>query len=184
MSIIQIYEDYDLQLVNLWDFYFTDFPNIKYRCQSVSTPFLTLETETRSTGTKHYTKATPEESFSATFLETTNFLTYAYFRSWMDSVYDQKERVFKSGTGKFKDAVVALQTTKETTNQFERNKKYEFLYTKAWKLNRCLITSISDLDLNYTTGDNLIFTIEFTVDYVEEMDVSEVDQGTILSEEL
>ena len=53
----------NLQNANLWELYEERQPAIKYRVKSVTLPFLSLETFTRKTGTKHYSDFVPEGEF-------------------------------------------------------------------------------------------------------------------------
>ena len=89
--------DMAFQPRTLWEFYLDSKPEVRFRVQSTTLPFITFETDTRSAGTKHYTKYVPESNFDVTFFETTDFSTYDYMKEWMDEIFDPEERVFNVG---------------------------------------------------------------------------------------
>ena len=77
-----------LQNPNLWEFYILDAPtNLKFLVTDISLAFEKLETETRNTGTKHYTGFTPMGDFSVTCRETTSFDIHNYLTEWKNNIY-------------------------------------------------------------------------------------------------
>ncbi len=82
---------------NLWEFNFIDALHHIFYIKTISLPFIKLETETRSTGTKHYTKFVSEEEFKITFHETQDFQILHYLETWMDTVFSPFLKVFNIG---------------------------------------------------------------------------------------
>ena len=150
-----------LQNPNLWEFYITDAPSdMKFLVTEVALPFEKLETETRNTGTKHYTGFTPIEDFTITFRETTGFTVFNYLKAWMNEIYDPIQRVFISGVDANRIGTIA----------FEKPVFLFHAYSKIFTFNKLKIKGIGDQSLNYTTQDSLTITATFTVDEITEAD--------------
>ena len=142
------------------------FIDIKYRVQSVSLPFLGFETQTRKTGTKHYTNYIPEGEFSITFLENTNFDTFNFLDGWRNQIYDPIRRVFRAnGSTQVKDMQLVFQKDTVVRLIGPLNTYYRHT-TKGFHFRRTLLKTISNLDLNYTGNDPLIFTASFECDTI------------------
>lgn len=82
---------------NLWEFSFIDAPHFIILVKSTTLPFIKFETETRTTGAKHYTKYVSEEEFKITFHETQDFQVLRYLETWMDTVFNPIFKVFNTG---------------------------------------------------------------------------------------
>lgn len=96
----QAFEASNHQKNNLWDFRIqkndeSEWPFVA-KVKAASLPFISLTTETRNTGEKHYTGFTPIETLSITIYESTEFSTYSYFKEWMDQVFDERLGTFVS----------------------------------------------------------------------------------------
>jgi len=94
---IQLLKEIKPRDPNLWEFHFLDAPYFPFLIKSASLPFIKLETETRTTGSKHYTKYVSEEEFKITFHETKYFQILRYLETWMDTVFNPILKVFNIG---------------------------------------------------------------------------------------
>jgi hypothetical protein len=149
---------------NLWEFYITDGPpDMKFYVTDTTLPFEKLETETRNTGSKHYTGFVPIEGFSITFREDTSFLIHDYFTAWKNDIYDPIEKVFKTGPGKSKTAILAFQ---QCLTPFTKT------YNKVFQFNNLKIIGIDDKSLDYTTIDAMTLTVSFVADEVSPVNLS------------
>ena len=93
---------------SLWELLIEGAEDMKFRISSVSLPFIAFETQTRKTGSKHYIEYKPEEDFSITFRETSDFSTYDYFKDWQDQIFDYRTRVWKTGSKGFRNFTLAF----------------------------------------------------------------------------
>jgi len=161
-----------LQNPNLWEFYIIDAPtNLKFLITDITLPFEKLETETRNTGSKHYTGFTPVGDFSITFRETTDFDVQNYLTEWKNSIYDPIRKVFNVGPGKYKTAILA----------FEKPFFIANIYSKVFQFNKLKIKGVDDLSLNYTGQDSLTISATFTADEIVEGSISNISTQGITS---
>ncbi len=155
----------EFQNPNLWEFYIIDGPtNLKFLVTDTTLPYEKLETETRNTGSKHYTGFTPIEDFTITFRETTSFAVYDYLKSWQDSIFDPIKRVFKTGPGKYKTAILA----------FQKPVFIAHIYSKVFQFNKMKLKGMDDKSLNYNTQDAMTISASFTADEVVESNLSSI----------
>lgn len=165
-----------LQNPNMWEFYLADIGAplfFKFLVTETTLPFERLTTESRNTGSKHYTGYMPIEEFSLTLRETTDFDVYNFFNDWKESVYDSTERVFKSGPGKYKTAILAFQEAKLPLFA---------TYNKVFQFNRLQVKGLSDVSLNYETTDSLRVTVTFAVDEVKESSLADFDLASLIAQ--
>lgn len=166
---IEILQQIPFQHSNFWTFSFTDSdPTLSFLVTSVDLPFKKFDVDTRNTGSKHYTKYTPEGEFSVTFRETIGFTSYNFLRDWFNNVYDNVNKVFRSGAAKYKTAILSFQAT---------NTLLATINVKSFQFNNIQILSLQDLSLNYDSGENLMFSASFVADTVEEIQNSGVSFG-------
>ncbi len=175
--------DYEFLNPNLWDFFFLDNVDLRYLVQNVSLPFIKFETETRNIGSKVLKSVTPEDSFSITFYETSDFDVYQYMTDWMDSIYDKKKRKFKvsKSTASVPPYISGNEASKPTgyvktavLNVYKYNKLNIFTpatkeVTKQWKFSNLMLTGIDQQDWDYEGTSGKQITCQFTVDSVDEM---------------
>ena len=171
----------NLQNANLWELYEEKQSEIKYRVKSITLPFLSLETFTRKTGTKHYSDYTPEGEFDISVYELDNFSTYDYLKKWLDEVYDPDTKVFNAGVGVgIRNLILAFQVD----DIYSVNAKMvhgERVYNKSFKFERTKIKKISPIDLNYEGTDPLILTATFIADKIIEIPTSSLSNKTSMS---
>lgn len=183
-GITKIFE-YEFLNPNLWDFFFLDNIDLRYLVQSVSLPFIKLETETRNIGSKVLKSVTPEDGISITFYETSDFEVYQYMTDWMDEIFDKKKRKFQ--VPKYPTAPspgipsgVPYQTPPRgyvktgVLNVYKYNKINIFTpptkeVTKQWKFSNLMLTGIDQQDWDYEGVSGKQITCQFTVDSVDEM---------------
>lgn len=173
--------DVGLQNSNLWELRILDpfiDPNLKYKIQSATLPFLGFETETRKTGTKHFTNYTSEDEFTITFLETTNFDVFHFLNDWKELIYDSKKRVFKAnGYLHAKDLEIFFQ--KDETIKFIGPINAHLRHsTQGFHFKRTLFKNVSSWDLNYTSNDPLIITATFICDTITPVNAEFVNLPT------
>lgn len=149
----------EYQKSNLWDFYLSDNPEVKFRIKSAPVLFETLETKSKWTGEKYYTGVQRIEDFTIEVYETVQFDTYAYFQTWMNLVYNPitgKFRTYPPGTTPpyVKTAFVNFYTVGGVVE----------VASKVFTLWNVKIKGFSQIDLNYETGDPLMYSITLTAD--------------------
>jgi hypothetical protein len=153
----------DFQNPNMWEFQFLSSAGTEggdvdlsifetYRVVSTNIPFHKFESHTRKTGSKHYEDWTPEDDFSITFLETTDFKVLTTLNNWKEQIYDTQERVFNTGD-----------VRKFGLLTFNDNAFQESLFITFYRM---LFKGFNGLDLGYTAADALTITANFTCDYI------------------
>lgn len=147
---------------NLWEFYFDDQPDMRFLIKSTSIPLLKFETETRNSGHKVLMKFEPEDSFSIEFNETADFKVINFMEEWMNKIYDQKTRKFKTGGSYVKQGTVTFfkYTRSDIFIPTDGENTYSFKFVNM------MITGIENIELSYETGENKTVTCNFTVDQV------------------
>jgi len=156
-----------LQNSNLWELVIQGYEKVKYKVQSVTLPFLKLNTETRKIGTKHYISYTPEEDFNISFLETTEFEVLNFLQNWKDDIFDKEKRVFN--VGDFSKTFILRFQVDTVTRFFGPFMSSSRDNNKAFQLNKVKLKSVENFDLNYTSTDPLIITASFTCDKIVEL---------------
>jgi len=164
---IEILQQISFQQSSMWEFYILEGPpQLKLYITETSLPFKQLETETRSTGSKHYISVIPEGDFSITFRETTSWEVYNFLHTWFESVYDTRNKVFKTGSDKFKTGIVAFE---KTTSPFTTS------YNQSFQFNKLQIKGIEPISLNYSSSEPLEITASFVADEIVPASVSGVN---------
>lgn len=176
--------DYEFLNPNLWEFFFLDNSDLQFLIQNVSLPFIKFETETRNIGSKVLKSVTPEDSFSMTFYETSDFDVYQFMTEWMDTIYDKKKRKFNVSKpsslppGTPSDAGYQTPPSGYVKTAVLSTYKYNKLNiftpatkeaTKQWKFSNLMITGIDQQEWDYEGVDGKKITCQFTVDSVDEM---------------
>jgi len=153
------------QFSNLWEFSILDDWNdtvgiSKFRVESTSLPFPSLTVEKRSTGHHYYVGYELPESFSVTFREDVDFSVYRYFKNWQSKVFDLKTGTYISG----KDV-----PHRKTGNiRFTTFRGREEVTTMKFILYGLRFTGFESLSLDYSSGNQLTLTVNFSVDLIEE----------------
>jgi hypothetical protein len=140
---------------NLWEFYFNDYPDIRYYIESVSLPFLNFNSEVRNTGTKHITGYVPEGEFSLTVHQDKEYKIFDYFYNWRISIFDNKDKVF-GNVNQVKTATFAMQELIDG----------ELEYSKAFEFENVLLLSISEWSMDYNQAENLKLTVNLVADRI------------------
>mgnify|MGYP006276044499 FL=1 len=164
---------------------------IRLLVQSIDRPFNSLETERRIEGVR-YTGYSRELSTSISFLETEKHFVSNYLQSWMDSVYDSRNRVFKTGVKPWKNALLI----NFASNGVNPNTGEGFLATAsngAGVLNaspvarviyydKLFIEDVSSLSFSYSNNEALTMDASFSVEGV--YDLGLLDSVSFLAGEL
>jgi len=169
----------DIQNPNLWEFYFTDNQDIQFNVVSMSLPFKSLELEKHNSGLQYYRSCSLEDSFSITFNETTDFAVLSYLKRWFNEIYDEENRVFKSGDHNkigimnfskhvFFD-IFSILGLPVTLKELEKN-------TLSVTFYNMLLASIDAIDLSYdNTSGGFTVSAEFSSSEIQ-FDFSNIKQ--------
>lgn len=144
----------NFQYKNLYDFYFSDSPDIRYKVKSTTLPFPILESESLMTGERYYTGYVAGGDFSIEIYENETFDTYNYFNTWFESVFDTKTKKFKT-----------FPIIKSATMEFTR-KQFPLVATKRFFYEGIKILGFEPISVDYSDGDPLIYQINMAVDNV------------------
>ncbi len=165
---IQILHKYSYRNPNLWEFSFTDNPGSRYLVKNISLPFINFETDNIGDGINYYTGYTQEEEFSIEFIETDRFLILEYLEKWVDTVYDKKKRVFRTGNHA-KNGQLHYQNfigNYGLANAFGKTQNTESI--KTYDFRNILIVGIDNIENDYENTDAKKITARFIADEVSE----------------
>ena len=162
-----------LQHSSLWELIVDGAPDLKFRVISVQLPFIQFETQTRKTGSKHYTEYKPEEDFTVTFYEVADFSTYEYFKDWQNDIFAFNARVWRTGSAGIRNFTLAF-SRDFTFGIVQSIVTGERRFNQAFRFERVKIKGIDTLDLNYDNGDPLQYSVNFIADRVIEVPVAQV----------
>jgi len=146
----------DNQLVNMWEFIFTDNPYINFQVKSVNIPFDKFTVESKKDGSKFYTGRDFVSEISLEIYEMADLTTYGYFRLWEELIYNKEKKVFRSTT-KFSDD--RLFVKQGVLTLLKRLPAGAFNPNMFINLKNLKLLSLSDLALNYESGDALTYTV-------------------------
>jgi len=167
MSIRSL-QNISFQNPNLWEFsIFSDLENnesLKYLVTDTTLPLKKFETETSTTGSKHYTKFVPEGEFSITFRETIRWDVYNFLKGWMDSVYNNETKTFISGNKKYKTGLLFFERTLTPFNT---------VINKSFTMYHMQIKGISDISVNYENSGLLPITATFEADELRDNNIAQ-----------
>jgi len=169
-SEIDIFNKFDFQKSNMWDFtIINNVTNlstgasllslandigIKFKVRSATLPFEKLKTETRPTGDKYYFEFEPIETVTIEIYETTAFNTFRYFNTWKESIYSTLTRTFNVGNHDRIGILKYFAYDQSTPTQI-------FIYHGLKFL------GIEDVENAYESGDPLIYSVTFTCDEIK-----------------
>ena len=157
MSLEQIL-DHDIVPNNLWQFYFTDFPDLQYLTEDVNLPLHSLDVETDAVGVKHYTGFSPVESFTVTWRESAKRSVYKYLNEWMEEVFDSRRQVFNVGNHS-REAILSVHKFDDEGNEID---------LVSFSYHHVMIQGISDISWAYGSGDPIKLTGTFYCDWIEQ----------------
>jgi len=170
MSIYDIHKEYFNPL--LWEFVFDDNTDLRFLVKSISLPTLKLTTEVMSTGVKYITEYTAEEEFSIDFLETENLDVYNYLMSWQDQIFDKSRRVFRKGDHTRTASFSLQRFVRQGFIQTALSNSVQFEPSKSFSFEGLLLTSMNNVDFNYTDGEGKVITANFIADSINELPTS------------
>lgn len=162
MSVEAFFEkvtrEYDFILNTEWELTIPSFPDLKFLVNNVNMPFLTLTAEKQNgSGFKYYTGFDAEETLTIEFNETSRLLVWDFFiENWLYKIFDPAERCFTEGMEDKRTFILSL---------FHREKK-----SAIFHLINTRILGFQNMDLDYSGGDNIKLSLEFTVEKVVRYD--------------
>jgi len=95
--------EYDDMDSNLWEFYVLGLEQYRYRVVDVNVPTPGLESTTVEAGAKYWSGVTIPEEVTVTFRETANGSIFSLMWVWQNEIYDFKNKVFRTSTGRNTD---------------------------------------------------------------------------------
>ena len=167
----------DFQVENLWEMYDELNPSLKFRIQTTSLLFPSIDTDTRKPiGDKYVSGIQPIEDVNITFLETTDFSTYKYLTKWWNEIFDSNRMVFLSGNHR-KNFILGFQRDIAIPTALFASMGSR-VYNRVFRAENMIIKKIDDYPLQYASGGALTWSAHFSVDRI--VDVTSV--GSVTSE--
>jgi hypothetical protein len=152
----------DYQLKNLWDFYFQDDPTIRFKAKSITLPFDKLTAKKLRTGQAFYGGVEWTDPFDIEVYETADFATFAYFKVWLNLVFNPITRTFNSYAPN--SIVPYLKTGVFIMNQ--NNTLVNELPSFTFIIQNIKILGITPITFDYENGDRLSYTITLIADNI------------------
>lgn len=172
----------DLQFSNLFEAYFSDKESFKFFVKSISVPLMPeIEYETLSTGQKFFRSVKHIDSVDLVLYENNYFEVSQYFYGWFQKIYDYERNLVKS------DAYLHMNKTLMITTECPFTIGTQFVKSQFglatvvtpvpiannttpsafFQLENVKLTKVSDISLDYATGDPITLTVSLSVESVK-----------------
>lgn len=163
----------NIQLPTLWYFEIPGSTELKYRVQSTTLSWPSLETQRNGARALYFSNYTEVEDFSVTFLETEDFLVTKWLEEWMDEIFDRRRKVFRNGNHTrrgllslqgFEHSPISLDSQAEV--QASLSPQAQYRVNRSYVIEGMLLKSIGNKDLDYTSTEPYTVTATFAANTI------------------